>query len=663
MFTSLSKLLNQTLNALTFRQRFLLFAAIFGLFFPFPFYWFIIAQNYTIDSAKNQMANFENQKRWVALLNDILFYELNFETSKDSTEFEDPTKKVLFDFSVLNGYSEDNLLKGELLKIWEQIASKTALPPQAAFELKKRLTLKILEKLKTITLRDEQSPVNIVPINPTINFILFKLYRMQLYTVEAFSWNLFIQHESQNRSKYEPFFFTSLLQFKETLTDIQNILGNNLKIQSITNDPLFLLYLEKNQIFFYFKNLNNWIESHNSQIPNLSAKTIENLLEQNKKIAEALINYAILYNKNIKESHEWYRDFCIAVIFITLFIILFYVFFHVLTNHFLELDNYIQALARGIFKPCFCSGAGDEFGPVGKAFDKMAKTIQQMVKESQRLGRLLTESVKHIVYSSVQQKETFSNDERKIKELEDYTKVIADRTQFLAKIMNDISISSHNELPEKAKKTLEKMETMISSLTLRSSSILQHLTNLKIKLDRCKKLFSFLIKVSHQASLLSLNSAIVSSTMMSNKQSFVKITDEIKRFSDKTSASTSDMLNIVKGVFVSIDHIYDNTNKFLNELNQSTEKLKIIEKQLGHLTHQIENQAEKFQTVNKIMQDQAHISDEIKKSLDDLAHVANENNSQTVQLDKTIDELSGTAENLQNVLNQFFHPKKLKNNE
>lgn len=204
------------------------------------------------------------------------------------------------------------------------------------------------------------------------------------------------------------------------------------------------------------------------------------------------------------------------------------------------------------------------------------------------------------------------------------------------------------------------MRFIISSLSTLSTNIFRNLTILKEKLEGNKSLFIFLNKVSNQAALLSLNSAIVASNVTVNKSSFIKITQEIKRFADKTEASTGDMRNIIKGIFSNIDRINKDTTKFLNDLNESSDNLKVVNNHLNIMTSQIGNQAEKFQAINQIMKNQAYITKEIDKSLHFLVKHANENSVQTLQLGNTMNELNTIAEKLQLVLSWFFHPKRHK---
>ncbi len=530
------------------------------------------------------------------------------------------------------------------LHLWENKKNESR-----NFKEEDLFTERFLEKLRIET-QDGPVNVNLFPENQTINSLLYELYRISASMARLYLLDIGKENTKDNYNKQFDLYLFSLI---EDINNIKNKLNSDIKSQLLINK---IELPNKQYITFYINNLTNIL--NNIKTHSISQFQVSELLNENKKIVDSLITFGISYNQSNKTWHQLIRNVCIVSILIALSTVFFYIFFHVLTSHFLELENHIKALSKGKFKKCFCSDAEDEFGEVGKAFDTMAQTIQPVVGELQHLGRKLTESIKQVGQSTTEQNKSFLEDENKIKEAEDYTNTITSRTQILAKLMNELSIGfQQNTMSQTAKNTLEKMRLMISSLTTRSANILQHLINLKNRLESNNELFIFLYNVSNQASLLSLNSAIVTANIINNKQSFIKISSEIKRFADKTALSSFDIQKIVKGIILRVDNICNDANRFLNELNESIEKLKKIEKHLSQMTIQAKDQTEKFQRVNKIMQRQAQIAEELKKNLNNLSTVSHENRVQNDAVLQTIKELSQTAERLQIVLNQFFRPK------
>lgn len=664
MLEKISTFIDRIFKNFTFRQRFMLFASVFILCLPFPIYWLILGQDLYIESARSQIENFKHQKIWNSLLFDILKYHLYFQENNEE-KIKYYKKRVLFNLGSLENRQtllDKQLYRADFLKkLWQRMNSKEPSSSYVHFEQEDRLVEIILDELKLRTLGENKIHIDLLPNNQMINFVLCELYHIQIFSIKLLTWESLIKQEPQGE-KYEYLFYMSMLRLKQAISEINNYINNNIEFNSLIKDPNFIQFIkEKNALSIYLKNLNDWINSIKKSKIQTSQRLIHEHLTSYNHIADSFINFGILYNERHAYWHELFKYITIGFVIFALSTVLFYICFYVLTNHFKELNNYIKGVSLGKFKPCFCSKAKDGFGPVGQAFDKLAQSIHQVVNELQRLGRQLAESIKQIAQSTSDQNNAFLSDERKILELEDYTNIIANRTEALAKTMSDLSLSSQqNTLSQTAKQTLKKMTEMIFSLTQRSNHIINHLDALKNKLDSNKNLFIFLTKVSNQADLLSLNSAIVASNIVNQKQGLIKISYEIKRFAIKTSSSTENMEKIINEIFLSIEKIFQNIHDFLNELNKSSSMLKVVEKHLTTMTDRMEDQSAKFLSINKTMQDQASLTHEIKKSLDSLSQIAKDNSKHTYHLGQTMIELGHTSEKLQFVLNQFFHSGKFK---
>lgn len=651
----MAKFIHKLIKKFSFRQRFVLFALIFAICIPFPLYWLISGQNLYIQSAEQNAKRFEKLKIWTSLLNNLLMNQLVSEVEGKTFHEDQINERILVDLSNLrNKVEPQNLYKvARLEQMWNKISHQENVSELVRFEQRLRLIEIIHEELKVGIQAPEVSGANLLPMNSLIHALLLDLYQIQISTVKLFYWSKERNH--QNKTS----FYISLIQLKNNIAQFEKNLHQDHLFQIFTNNPLFQYHLsDTNFIARYLKKLNYWVYLHTINKNDLKNEVIY-LLEDNKLISNSLLNYGLSINKKSQDKHTLIKNVVISMIAFNTLVILFYLYFHILTNHFLELNDHIQALAVGRFKKCFCSIAKDDFGPVGQAFDKMSQAVQQVVGELQRLGRQLSDSTKQIAQATTEQNYAVLNDEKKIQEIEDYTRTITQKAQTLAHTMNDLSLSSQQiALSDSSNVTLKKMRAVIASLTQRSHTILQHLSVLKHKLEGNTKLFTFLSKVSNQASLLSLNSSITTSNLVNQKQSFIKITDEINRFADKTASSTHDIQKIIRDIFLSIDSIYGNTTKFVNRIHESSEKLDLVEKHLKTMYQKIDNQRDKFQTINKILQNQARITTDINKSVNCLVSIANENSNQIHALDHTMGRLAANAEQLQQVLSLFFHPKK-----
>ncbi len=118
---------------------------------------------------------------------------------------------------------------------------------------------------------NEHLSANLLPDNQIINFILLKLYNLQILTIELFNWNLLTQ-DTENKEKHQQSYYVSLLRWHETISELQNDLRSNAKFQ--TNDPDLLQF--KSSISLYLAKLNDW----GKHAENYKEKTIPKNSEQ-----------------------------------------------------------------------------------------------------------------------------------------------------------------------------------------------------------------------------------------------------------------------------------------------------------------------------------------------------------------------------------------------
>lgn len=641
MLRKLSDSIDKLLRFFTFRQRFLLFATTFLMCVPFPLYWVITGQKLYIQSARDQIENFQNQQKWNLLLYHFFRSEIGI---------TDQTEEVL---PILQSVPIDPQTKENLIQNLNTLLLTES--NSVRYEQRSRFLDYIFKEIEGRLVE-----TNLLPYNPFLNHLLNRLYRIQMYTFLSYITQNTLKKESEDKNYGEGSFHTNLSILLKAIDELKTEISTNIQFSFLIHEPFLVKAIrDKDYIINYLDHLSKQAMFLKNQHEEWSENTIKDLLDENSELIKKLLDFGVTYNQRSKEKHQLITFLCFAMVISTGTIILFYIFFRVLTSHFLALEEHIKAMAKGKFKKCFCSNAGDEFGPVGKALDEMSQTIQQVTSELQRMGRQLTESIHQTTRLMTDQNLALLNNEIKTKEMDAHTIMLSNRIKAFADPMNALSLNlEQNALPTTVQNTLQKMEFTTFSLSSRSSYILEHLKNLKNKLEDNKNLFIFLDSVSNQAALLSLNSAIEASNVDFHKQGFIKITDEIQRFADKTASSSDNMQKMVKGITTSIDHIYKDTDTFFLALSESHEKLKIVEKYLTDMEIQIQDQTEKFQRVNKIMQDQAKIADEIKKSLEHLVLLASDNGHQTYYLGQIMQELRDTAEKLQRVLNLFYRKKK-----
>ena len=245
------------------------------------------------------------------------------------------------------------------------------------------------------------------------------------------------------------------------------------------------------------------------QSPLKELNVFNDVLEKHQQIWGQMQSLLGLHYENFLYYQRFLKWICLLFIILTTINTILCLVFRVLSRHLWAIYNHIQNLAKGNYTKCFCSDAKDEFGPVGLAFDKMGRSVQNVVSELKKLGRQLTDSIEQITTTAKEQEEIVSDQEKNIEEIEQTAKLIANNSRDLANTMNELSLSSkQSSLADEAKSGLDQMHGQMSDLAAASTNIISTLAGIQNKVASTKSIVAFMGHVSDQARLLSLNAAI-----------------------------------------------------------------------------------------------------------------------------------------------------------
>lgn len=677
MFTKVINLFNRINDRFTYRQRFVFFSMVFILTTPFPGYWLLKVENFFINRSQWQLVGTEYQQ-----LIDNLIYTvhkhrivantqdnyLKQNSSKGLGSLQSSINQQLQKLQKLNvdteylvkpslgrGFSETSTEALDLKKInasWEGV-TKGALSATNATSSSELMLIEQLQEL-------------LHSINGTFQLVVAPT-KTQHYLIESTSETL---PEAQG-------LITNLLLIQQQL--LENPSKELILKRAVLTRKLKLNRQKTQQILEYAYNhfsdeissrqasLSTAKEAYTDYITTVNTFLTELVLNKNAPFSTA--NRALEANKAtidsnleltdllIKNQLSWFRiakNFSLGIYIFVALTLTFYIIFRVLTRHLMEICYHLREMTRGNFKECFCSHFNDEFGLIGRTFDKMGRSIQGVLGELKNLGNQLSGSIEQITATAKAQEESVSEQEKRVHEIEETAKVIATETRNLANAMSNLSTESvETSVADTAKEGLDRMQSKMSQLATVSTEIIGSLSGLQEKVSSSSTLIAFMGKVSDQASLLSLNSAIETSNIKSHKINFDKITQEIQRFAEKTAASTHEIKEIIGEINSSVVNVRHEANGCLQEINEGAQRLINVSNQLSSITNQGKEQLKKFENVNDVMQMQAIAAENIIYSITSLGETAQENTRSIHVLHENVGELGRTAAELQKTIGLF----------
>ena len=296
----------------------------------------------------------------------------------------------------------------------------------------------------------------------------------------------------------------------------------------------------------------------------------------------------------------------------------------------------------------------DEIGAVAKEFNKMADSLQDLMKQLQWAGIQLTTSTTEIAATAKQQEITVVEQESTTKEIAVTAQEISATTKDFAKTMKEISGSAEktSSLATLGKDSLLQMELTMRQMVDAASNIAAKLAVLNEKASTITSVITTIAKVADQTNLLSLNAAIEAEKAGEHGRSFAVIAREIRRLADQTANATLDIEKMVNEMVSAVSAGVMGVDKFSDEINTGVTQVSSVGEQLSKIIEQVQGLTSSIENVNEGMQAQSVGAEQINESILQLSETAQQTSESIRQFHRSIEQLNRAAQELQSVVSK-----------
>lgn len=659
MIEGVKKSFNKFQSKFSYRKRFIFFGIVYFLFVPPLLYYVLYTTNQFIQSKKIETVGFEYLKQGNSFLSSVLEAEILYfmlipkqeiylsELDVAKTEANDHLNKLISlqdSLAIFQGNFGKFFSKHVSIDLgvsswqseWTQMTLNQFHAEKTYYgKWVRHLSQRLIENSRTLIVYGNSSFFDHI----SLRLILDYLIPFQTLITEitmGMEHHLEEMHTSIHKRKEDIWQIMHLLihKFPEKQHLLQNARAN------------LLMYFEMVEDYF------EWIEKHKpyDEIGSLAIR----ILKANQQINIILLDDLANSAHSIEKYYEGFYWFNLVVFVVVSLFVLLFVYLRVITRHFSSLLRHTKNLSKGQFVKCFCSDNQDDFGKVGRALDALSQTFLAFFLELQDLSLKLSETTHQIVKASEEQESHVSNQEEGIKEIETTTQKIAQDTRRLTETMQKLSVHILQEsMADKAKESLDTMRTKIAHLGEASKAIVQFLEGLEGKMKGMETLTTFMTKVSENANLVSLNAAIETATVTRFKESFAAISHKIQRFAQQTVISTQDIRTILQEMTVNVSNVKSYSVSCLKDIEEGADALIQFSAQLSKITRQGKEQLDQFKNFTALMEVQTDGIELMIKSISHWRESAQKNTMTIKDVNKTLVELCGTAQELQNILKLF----------
>ncbi len=298
---------------------------------------------------------------------------------------------------------------------------------------------------------------------------------------------------------------------------------------------------------------------------------------------------------------------------------------------------------------------GDEVGKLFTAMNEMVRSFRNVVGQVQRSGIQVTSSSTELAATAKEQETIMTNQVEFANKVVHSVKEISDVTTMLVQTMQQVASMSQETtaFANKGQSDLLRMEEAMRHMEEASTSISSKLAAINEKADNITTVVTTITKVADQTNLLSLNAAIEAEKAGEYGRGFTVVAREIRRLADQTAVATLDIERMVQEMQSAVSSGIMEMDKFIKEVQRSTEDVGKISMQLTLIIDQVQALSPRFEEVSMAMGHQSENAQNINNAMLRLSEEMQQTKESLHETYSAIGQLNEAAKSLQDEVSRF----------
>lgn len=288
--------------------------------------------------------------------------------------------------------------------------------------------------------------------------------------------------------------------------------------------------------------------------------------------------------------------------------------------------------------------ARDEFGDMGRRFDRMINSIAEMLSHLQKVTDELDSASCSLVSANSQTRNQAKEQQQEISNMTNAMRSVSDAAETVINNAGEMNIAilQADQLAEGGRSTVIQTQSSIENLSAQTQVAADGITALKTDSEAIGNVISVIQSIAEQTNLLALNAAIEAARAGEQGRGFAVVADEVRSLAQRTAESTLEIQAIVEKLQQRTQQVVDETLKgqesaatTVSLSQQSGQALEEITEVFGGLedrSSQINTAAKEQISVAQTLANHTQRVDELSEQTFNLSHSASETGSHVASL-------------------------------